>query len=86
MLISVAELQSEIGRLYGQDRFTVSEVGWIGFDMRLQALKIWIHNNIPPLKFVVCYLGFHEIATVRCVKFSDDKSLGSIFLVHKFIC
>ena len=33
---------------HGQDRFAVSEAGWIRFDMRLQALKLGIHGNTPP--------------------------------------
>ena len=36
--------------------------------MRFQFLKIGIHDNIPPLKFVVCYLGLLKIATVINVK------------------
>lgn len=36
--------------------------------MCFQFLKIGIHDNIPPLKFVVCYLGLLKIATVIIVK------------------
>ena len=53
---------------HGQDRFAVSEVRWICFDMSFQRFKTGIHNNIPPLKFVVCYLGLLEIATVISAK------------------
>ena len=49
---------------HGQDRFAVPKVGWISFDMRFQRFKTGIQNNIPPLKFVVCYLGLLKIATV----------------------
>ena len=51
-----------------QDGVTVPKVWWVGLDSGFHLLKIGIHGNIPPSKFVVYYLGFPENATVICSK------------------
>ena len=64
-----------------QDRFPVPEIGWICFDMRFQFLKIGIYDNIPPLKFVVCYLGLLEIATVISAKYIDKRPIVCLNII-----
>ena len=66
---------------HGLDRFPVHEIGWICFDMRFQFLKIGIHDNIPPLKFVVCYLGLSEIATVISAKYIDKQPIVCLNII-----